>query len=627
MPTAQRAETLTAEPTPSPPGRTTWVERSLGSRELIAASVIFPATRAALLPRPLGWFRSVALLRLVDGTVWLLSMPSRAWTGARLDTAAELLGAGAADPEPIKELAQRLRSGLDLPDLTVATPRLDAIDTAQWGLPETARSVVARATDLPSAAKRAAEPKGRLRTAESAMHAVLSDALAAFVAGLDTEALAAASANGAIDVLQYNYLAYRPRRSYRLQFAAAFPNLLPAAATAASGTLGRDVRAAVDSGRPLVKTLARDWGVRPGVVRGLMALRPGIIGEHWMGDIRTLALLLDALRPDDVPGSDPSQWRGFKSAFWVASDLFHEPVQHSPAARKWLRDCVGQLRRGSPEVRARWLPSTDAVDRIRRFRAVLTETLRRDVGAGNVAAEQAVSAHLARAVDRLLADLAPRGLTDTAAAFEAERERAGRGMITDRGTRRIASGRMLLPLIPRDFVAWDGTRVIRALTTEAELAHHGKALDICLGGQQRFQYLALCSRGTRFIVGIFDAATGAPLSTADIALDKFTATGAYLLKLNQHTGRGNSEPSLACQHAVAELLDYCHGLEVRRHLGHGWRLLRRGARATLAELCAEADAQSHAADRAALRTTLGAQLYDELVADARQARRRQAGHD
>lgn len=611
----------------TPIQRAAWIAAPLGRCGRIAASVVFPAPKTALIPRPLGRFRSVALLRLVDETVWLLSMPGRAWTDSRLDTAAGLLAGSSANPEPNDVVAQRLRSGLDLPDLMLVTPCLDTVDPSQWGLADTARSMVRRGTNLPPMVQHIGDLKRRNDAVESMLRVSLRDALAAFVAALDAEALTAASANGRIDAIQYNYLAYRPHRRYRLQFAAAFPNLLPAAASASSGTLGADVRTAVDSGRPLVKTLARNWGVRPGVVRMLMAVPPAAIGRKWTGDIRALALLLNALRPADLPAAEPSTWNDFDAAVGVGGQVFHEALSCSSAARGWLRDCVGQLRRGSPTARARWLPDADAVEGIRRFRALLTETLRHDAGAASVDAAQAVSRFLPLAVDRLLVELAPRGLADVVTAFETERARAHRGIGSVRENRRIALGRMLLPLLPRDFVSSDGSRVIRGLTTEAQLAEHGRDLGICLAGVQRHHYLAACRHGQRFIVGIFEAVTGAPLSTVDIVIRRDPKTGIDEPMVAQHTARENQEPSPTCRRAVAELLRHCCRPEVIAHLQQGRRLLRRDGRTQMTRLREQTDAATLAADRAALQATLGDGVYDDLVAATIRARRRHCGID
>jgi hypothetical protein len=65
------------------------------------------------------------------------------------------------------------------------------------------------------------------------------------------------------------------------------------------------------------------------------------------------------------------------------------------------------------------------------------------------------------------------------------------------------------PLIPADFVSSDGARLVRPLGTLGELTAHGAALANCLGWGYATRYLCKSSQGTTFIVGLFDAATGA----------------------------------------------------------------------------------------------------------------------
>lgn len=67
MPTARHAEALNEIIEVSRTADASWVSASLGRKGLIASSVIFPAQPAALTPRPLRHFRSLALLRLARG--------------------------------------------------------------------------------------------------------------------------------------------------------------------------------------------------------------------------------------------------------------------------------------------------------------------------------------------------------------------------------------------------------------------------------------------------------------------------------------------------------------------------------------------------------------------------------
>jgi len=248
-------------------------------------------------------------------------------------------------------------------------------------------------------------------------------------------------------------------------------------------------------------------------------------------------------------------------------------------------------------------------------------TLGRDAGAPSVDAEAVLMRFLEERLDKLLTDLAPQGLAQVADAFRAERARVFPDAIAREEAERIKSRKMLLPLLPQDFVTADGSRVVRSLTTGAELQEHGEALEICLaGGWQRFRYRFACQHGGRILLGILDAVTGAPLSTADIRLNRVAGFGACTLELKQHTARRNTPPSPTCRRAVSELLVHCRSPEVRRHLLEGWHLLSYGSTGG-ARFAQPADILWHAADREALRTTLGAERYDSLLAEAVRARR------
>jgi hypothetical protein len=168
------------------------------------------------------------------------------------------------------------------------------------------------------------------------------------------------------------------------------------------------------------------------------------------------------------------------------------------------------------------------------------------------------------------------------------------------------------PLIPADFVSSDGARLVRPLGTLGELTAHGAALANCLGWGYATRYLCKSSQGTTFIVGLFDAATGAPCSTAEIALRLYTATHTYDLAVVQHTAGNNAKPSPGCIEAVAELLRHCRGAEVRRHLEEGWWILstRSGQRGRRTR-----EVEGQATARMALRQCLGEETYDALLAE------------
>lgn len=367
-------------PVTLPPGI---IDTTVPACAAISAAVIFPCAEAALVPRPLRHFQATALLRLADGTLWLLSLPSAGWTAGRLASAAAVLAAQAGRAANPHDLEQQVRAVLGLTSARLQPPRLDAVEPRQWGLTETVRALVNRggSSPLPGFLHQSQDRKQRQRSELRAVEATVCDALDAalqeLVRGLDPEARATAASDGRIDVARYNYLVYAPCRRYRLQFAATFPGLLQTMVAAAPGKLGAELRDVVDAGRPLIKTLASAWAVRSGVVRYLMHTPPDLLGQQWIANIKALACVLDALRPQDLPTLDAEDWDRFNARVVVGQCLFRRPVWRSPAALAWPRACTHHLKRGSAGRRARWLPDRTALDRIGGFRDALTATLQR----------------------------------------------------------------------------------------------------------------------------------------------------------------------------------------------------------------------------------------------------------
>ncbi|CRI67813.1 hypothetical protein THIOKS1850013 [Thiocapsa sp. KS1] len=86
--------------------------------------VVFLSLEAALVPKPLGHVRGFALLRLRNGTVWILGLPGKAWTQSRLPSAASALAGASAGTGADAERQIRQLPGLE--GSAVDTPRLGA---------------------------------------------------------------------------------------------------------------------------------------------------------------------------------------------------------------------------------------------------------------------------------------------------------------------------------------------------------------------------------------------------------------------------------------------------------------------------------------------------------------------
>lgn len=584
------------------------IDESVPADSAIKALVVFPKPETALIPRPLRHFRSLALLRLDDETVWMLSMLGMAWTSERLRVAANTL-VSLSSQAPVPERVERyLRHALGLNSVMLKTPVLDMVEPRQWGIWETSQALLVRSGPLSiSTLTREESIQDRARSIETSLTKDIGEALSTFVDGMNPRATAMASAEGGIDVNQYNYLVYRRFHRYRQQFAESFPSLLSTTLTAAPGSIGSELRTFVDHGVPIVKSLAARWNVRPGVVRHLVGRTADQIGEEWTTNVKALAILLNALRPEDLPGDNSEEWSHFTYITTIGQSLFCKPIWKSKAGRWWLRDCVYHTKRGSHKTWSRWLPDRDTITSIGRLREVLMGCLIRDAGLASADITGSVSDSLEDIADWFFFRSARKGLGNLASRFEKELDQLREEL---NQASEVTAGNAMWPLIPFDFVSSDCTRVIRPLTTHPSLFSHGFALHNCLGKGYAFRYLRKGSKGTSFIVGVYENGTEIPCSTAEIAVKHYVGTLTYDLVVVQHTAELNRIPSASCAQAIEELMVYCRKPMVRRYLEHAWQLIHNRARPRRWSSTLEIDSTM----TTALKRTIGDEGYNNLLA-------------
>ena len=587
------------------------IERSVPADSAITAMVVFPKPESALVPTPLGHFRSVALLQIVDGTLWLLQMPGKGWSSTRLKVVAETLSRFSGEALSPGAVEGRLRRDLGVQAVVSLEPVISTMDASQWGTGEISHALFGR--DAPTRRKSLiADPgvENQIRAVESSLATELTAALEDFVDRLDPTAKKIASADGQIDVAMYNYLAQEPFRKYRQQFAQVFPGLLPAAVAADSGSIGAEVREIVDNGAPVVKELAARWQVRPGVVRYLIGRPAANYGKQWSFKMKELATLLNALRPEDLPGEGSESWSRFDRTVGIGQDIFGRPLWQFAAGLEWLKECVYRINRGTDRTEARWLPGRDTVQNIGHFRDRLAASLRRDIVAVDAETEGALNNAIDSAVSEFLCQSANKGLGYIAARIDEEFDRIRQER--DQAVR-VASIDAMWPLIPADYVSKDGSRAVKPLTTRSQLSSHGSKLANCLGGTFTFRYLRKGQRGTVFIVGLFEADTGIPRSTAEIAIRFGRERLNHDFVVKQHTAFENRKPSLQCIGAMEELIQYCRTPEVRKHLEKGWLLIAEAKRLHRRQVRKQIDS----AVTAALQQALKEGEYDDLLASAR----------
>lgn len=578
------------------------IQTSTDSECPVSALVAFPEPGFLLGPPVLGHIRNVALLMLFDGTVWMLVLRGQVWSGERLHAAADALRRVSKQAFTKGSIECLLRKELEVRSVFLECPLLDRADIRQWDIEKVAFALARQ----PAARRSAFECSERREWAvQTALRDGLDEALRCVVDRMDPLALQAATRGPRFDLRIYNYLAHREYRRYRLQFARTFPGLLLTAVVAEPRSFGEELRSIVDSGAPLVRGLAARWNVRPGVIRHLVGRASSDIGVQWMRDAKGLALALNALHPQDLPGDCPAEWSEFNRIVATGQRLFFRPIWESSAGLEWLRECVRRTKREDKRALDRWLPRWSELAQIDHLRAALSEGLRRDTADSPPLFAAGAGTSIEDAIDSAVFNLADRGLNEVASLFSDELERARKKGDT---ARQFLTGEVLMPLVPEDFFSSDGTTRVAALTTDRQLHAHGTRMRNCLRFGSARQVTRQGAIGTVFIVGIYDARSGKALSTAEIRVAGNRETGAYQLITKQHTAVANRQPSARCIGALREFLLHCQTEAVREHLRNSWRKLRHlrgGNGAQPVNL------------PAALRRTLGEQVYAELLGSIR----------
>lgn len=581
------------------------IQTSMDGQGPITDLVVFPRAEFLTGPPALGHIKSVALIRLEDATIWMLILRNAAWTNARLRAAAESLARVSEQAFTRSSVESLLRQDLGIRSLSIATPSLRRIDEHLWEIEKVAFACV-RGPAARHAGKGIAEPGlARLEWSLRAdLRHGLGKALQSFRQLMDPEALPLTTTGRRFDLRVYNYLAHRRYQRYRLQFAETFPSLLVTAVVAEPRSFGEDLRSFVDSGAPLIKGLAARWDVRPGVVRHLVGRDWSDVGLQWSRDARGLAVALDALHPQDLPGDDPAEWEEFNRIVVTGQRLFLRPIWESAAGLKWLRVCVRLSRRGDNQTLNRWLPAWNDIEQITRFRAALTRSVRQETGDAPMVSGNNNGEAITEAIDRAVLQVADQGLGEVASLFAEEMARTRR---CD-AVWQIHAREALMPLVPEDFVSADGTTRVTPLCTDRDLRAHGSRMRNCLRSTSASSVARQGRAGSVFIVGLYDVQSGKALSTAEIRAVPAHRGTAYRLITEQHTASANRPPSRRCIDTLQEFLCHCRKDEVRAHLTEQWRALQH---------LSVTDYAPPVPSPRALRNALGEQVYESLLGRVR----------
>ena len=554
------------------------------ARSGIVQQVVFPDQTTALVPQPLRVVAGCALLRLEDGSVWMLRIPGKAWSSERLRmAAASLLEVGEQDI-PDSELPTRLVATLGVTNIVIEDPKFRLIDPEQWLLDESAQALAIREHNLPKFGDDQATMAHKVNMIVADLREALVSAIERFFEALDPEVRSVATRNGAFQTSTYNYLIHPEYGQYRRQFARLSPGLLPTVIHRTPGSLGEELRLIIDLGQPIVKGLATCWGVRPAVVRHLINIPATRLGNKWPTRITTLAIILNALIPNEMPKDNPAEWIRLHRILAVGQRLFRKPVWKTEAGLAWMRQAMHALHGQKSE--AQWLPDAATLGRIDLFRSVLETALHRELGPIEYSAH--FTDRIAKVIDDFYAGMVPHRLEQMALHFFKLREQAR--LEARRATR------ALMPLIPQALQSANGRRVIRPLTTSMDLKQHGQALGICIGTFRHFTYYAaLCRHNRRFILGVFDVPGDQPCSTVHVMVKNVGKVTVI-----EHKGPHNMQPSLDCRNAVDELLEYCASSSWRR-----WQRTERQKKQVGYTL---------EVDCGLIRQTMGDRLYTTLVA-------------
>ncbi len=588
------------------------VEERLPGRGSGVIAVVCPALHRVL-PRPLRHTACCAVFRTEANAVWMLRMVGHEWTEDRLAAAVEVvarrLGHLPTRRDPL--LAVRLARALQVPQVQVLAAALDPPDPGQW---ETRKLALAVRLQYLPPGERAPDPAALapdVDEIERGLLVRLGEALRRFAHSLDEDILAAAP-DAARDIELYDYLADPIHRRNRLQLASTFPLFLRAAVSGSGA--GGLIRRVVDDGVPLVRTLAAQWAVSPSVLRGLRGRPVDVIGAQWQANIAALVTVLNALPAESRPGADAAAWRAFNDHVSFAESAFGRRPWTSPLALAWLRQAA---RRG-------WTAETIAeadqdlqqasIALVDQLRQALIEALQAESASSprTTADAAALSARAWHEADRVLAGMAPKRLIALAQRYRRELAVAQGEHASEIAT---ARGARFWPLLPGEFLSGDRSRLVVPLDSRQALAAHGRAVVNCLGGSHLNHYAAACGRGQAFVLGVLEAGSRRPLSTAEVRAQRLMLAGRTAVRLVQHTAAHNAPPSRACRDAVAEAVAALATEGGQEHLRRGARVLAARRRGD-AQLLREFDLLPV---RQAVRATIGDRRFDELAAAFRQA--------
>ena len=566
-----------------------------------ASAVVFPGPALALPSSTMRNLRSIAVLRIRGGPLWLLSVVGHRWTPDRLAFVAGALEAhGEAGFDAV--LTDRLSDELGLPNLRIERPTMADLEGSSWNVRSLALAfgpAHAFSNDVPAPGVITSDDIEALTTE---IRTLLSDALWRFRASLDGDALPRCQDYGDSALRVYNYLVADEHQRNRMQFGGVLPVFLQAVASAQGESPYREMRQAIDAGQPLATLVCEAIGVGPSVFRSLVGVPVPMCGARWVETPVALMRLISAIRPDRRPGHDPSAWATLNRLVEHAESVIGRRIEQSLIGQMWVRDAMHALAGIHVEV------STSEIDI---GAMVLVEDFREEIYAA-VGASQLVRAKVARStahdglchvIDRWLLQRTRKQLATLATrwrdAYAAEK--AG-----DASLIACMRGERYWGFLPSPFISSDGRRRVVPLVSRQLLVDFGTALSNCLEASHLKSYDTACRSGGTSVVGLVDVKSGAPRSTAEFKVGRLQDGAKMAVEMVQHTARRNAAPSQSCESAMRELLRHVEGDAVQRHLLLGVTAVRSIRRQGVATI---SSAQRETRLRA-LRLVLGDQSFE-----------------
>ena len=579
--------------------------------DAVAAAVVFPGPALVLPTSTMRNLSSLAVLRLRRGRVWVISVIGYRWTAERLALVADALQAhGEVDPDAV--LLNRLSDQLGLPNIRVARPTMSELDGTAWNVRSLAVAVGLARVFASGSAAGGAITSAEVDDLAVEIRSTLSDAMARFRSGLDSDALERCKDYGESAPRVYNYLVITEHRRNRQQFASVLPLFLQAVALRSDESPYREMRQAVDAGHPLAALVCRTIGVGPSVFRSVVGVPIDVCGSRWLDSPVALLRLINSIRPERRPGEDPARWVILNRLVEKAETLIGRRIEQSLVAQMWVRDAM-HAGAGTCAVGSASDIDTRALAIVEDFREVLFEVVGGRQPLHAKSARRATDDGLRQVTDDWLLRRTRRQLVTLAVQW---RDAYAKAKDSNANLIACMHGELYWPLLPSPFTSTDGRRRAVPVVSRQQLADLGSTMANCLGGSHAQSYDAACRSGATFLLALVDGESGAPRSTAEFKVGRLREGAGLVVEVVQHTARRNAAPGPACVTMMHELTRHVESQAVQRHLRLGVTAVRAVRRqGAVAISSAELETRLRA-----LKQVLGDQLFEDLWQRCEQAR-------